>query len=680
MLALGANSDFESAVDRSVDGSLSNAERQQARQDELAAKDRADTLALVSDIFLVSTIVAAGVTVLLYFLQSDEEPSSSAALRTVPVVLPGGGGGVVLRAEFLRGVSMRRTKSNAVAVLALLATGCSALVNPDESRLGGDGGGSSDGSTPDATMSRDGGGSDTGLPDGTIVCATDCDDGVACTSDACVAGSCVNTPDDSMCADGMRCNPVSDCIPIVCTSDADCDDGLFCTGTETCAVGEDGADPSTGCRAGVPPSCTDDLDCTSDACDEDADACAFVPDDTACDDGVDCTVDSCDVSSGCVSAPDNSLCETYCVLGAECHPGAGGCIGGVRRTCNDGTVCTVDSCDDAAAACVNDLHDDDVDGYGAMMVSGIMCAGGMDCDDTDPDVNPAATEACNGRDDNCNGMIDEGCPDSPDTCRTAYEIPVVVGGRRAVAHGSLTSLADDYRTACGSTGGRDAVYYVDVTTTVDLEIDTIGSAADTVLAVAETCSSAGFGLACEDDIDSTVITDSRIWVHRFGPTSGSLPRRLFILVDGYSSSALGAYTVRVLATPARFDSCALPIDISGGGSLVGYLTPSAITIGNTGTCQPPGSSADIESIARITGPGTTMAFTAYSNDFQPDLYVRQFLCGTGGEVACAAGGGGAAMGYSWHTELTTASTAARPYFVFIDGAAGTSQYWLTYEP
>ena len=38
------------------------------------------------------------------------------------------------------------------------------------------------------------------------------------------------------------------------------------------------------------------------------------------------------------------------------------------------------------------------------------CAGYADCDDTDDDINPAATEICDGIDNNCNGLIDEGCP------------------------------------------------------------------------------------------------------------------------------------------------------------------------------------------------------------------------------------------------------------------------------
>ena len=36
------------------------------------------------------------------------------------------------------------------------------------------------------------------------------------------------------------------------------------------------------------------------------------------------------------------------------------------------------------------------------------CAGGGDCDDTDPSVNSDADEVCaNGKDDDCDGLVDE---------------------------------------------------------------------------------------------------------------------------------------------------------------------------------------------------------------------------------------------------------------------------------
>ena len=47
-----------------------------------------------------------------------------------------------------------------------------------------------------------------------------------------------------------------------------------------------------------------------------------------------------------------------------------------------------------------------------------------DCDDGDPHVHPGAAEACNGIDDNCNGIVDDGIilnvPCSPTYDTTAY--------------------------------------------------------------------------------------------------------------------------------------------------------------------------------------------------------------------------------------------------------------------
>lgn len=61
-------------------------------------------------------------------------------------------------------------------------------------------------------------------------------------------------------------------------------------------------------------------------------------------------------------------------------------------------------------------RDHDGDGYGLDDVTWVRCAGDPppgysdidgDCDDNNASVHPGATEYCNGRDDNCNGEIDE---------------------------------------------------------------------------------------------------------------------------------------------------------------------------------------------------------------------------------------------------------------------------------
>jgi len=87
----------------------------------------------------------------------------------------------------------------------------------------------------------------------------DCDDEVGCTVDTCntTDGTCSHAPDD-----------------------ASCDDGAHCNGVETCDVDSD-------CQSGTAPALDDGVDCTTDACDEDADTVTHTADDTACDDGND---------------------------------------------------------------------------------------------------------------------------------------------------------------------------------------------------------------------------------------------------------------------------------------------------------------------------------------------------------------------------------------------------------
>jgi hypothetical protein len=58
----------------------------------------------------------------------------------------------------------------------------------------------------------------------------------------------------------------------------------------------------------------------------------------------------------------------------------------------------------------------DVDGYGDgnVTITGTSQPPGYvtnssDCNDLDPAINPAATETCNFRDDDCDGQVDEGC-------------------------------------------------------------------------------------------------------------------------------------------------------------------------------------------------------------------------------------------------------------------------------
>ncbi len=91
---------------------------------------------------------------------------------------------------------------------------------------------------------------------------------------------------------------------------------------------------------------------------------------------------------------------------ASVFPGALEVCDGVDQDCN-GAI------DDGAGTTW--FADADLDGFGDDGVSVLACeapagflAVGGDCADDEPAINPAATEVCNGLDDDCNGAIDDG--------------------------------------------------------------------------------------------------------------------------------------------------------------------------------------------------------------------------------------------------------------------------------
>jgi len=586
-----------------------------------------------------------------------------------------------------------------LVVVALLATGCSALINPDVDRLGDDvdagpgegfdAGRSDAGERPDAGPGDDAGPRPDGGPgdDAGPACPPSCDDGVACTVDECEMGGCVNTPDDDACPGDERCSASLGCVPSRCSTDAECDDGSICNGVERC----DPSAPGSGCVSGAPMVCDDGASCTSDSCSDGAGGCVFAPDDSACGDGVDCTVDACrpadsDEPSGCVTTPDDSLCASdFCTVGARCTNR--GCAGGSMRDCLDGDPCTADSCDAAAMMCVSVPRDDDGDGYPAEEVVGgggtvVSCAMGTDCDDGEGSINPGATEACNLVDDDCDGDVDEGCPDTfPDDCSTAGEIALGGGSMSGSARGSFAPLDDDYRTnpvCMARMGGRDAVYYVDLPRgTWDVEIDTLGSTADTVLGVGFDCSTSGLQAVCNDDYDSpSVGTQSRVWLHRVG--SAATSTRFYILVDAFRDTTMGDYTVNVRASRARDDSCGSaigtpPLDITDGGSVLGFI--GSFSGSQSGSCASGSPFNQPEAIFQIDGPPSgVMDIDVYSTEFTPDIWVDRG-CG-GSEVACDAGSGlGGGVNGAFLEPSVTAGTS---YYLVVDGGRGA--YAVYYDP
>ncbi len=284
---------------------------------------------------------------------------------------------------------------------------------------------------------------------GTCTRDSDCDDDVDCTMDVCDtdAGTCSNTPDDSLCADGFTCDAELGCVSDqTCSQDSDCDDGLYCNGSETCVDGS--------CVGGTLVNCDDGVDCTVDSCDEETESCKNTADHSLCDegqlcdeeqgcvavpcnndgdcddglfcngeekcdngtciggapvlcdDGVDCTMDSCDNDAGgCVFAADDSFCDdgTYC-NGQETCSVTDGCQAGVAVDCDDGVDCTVDSCDEDNDTCTNTADD-------SLCDDGLFCNGQETCSATDG-CQQGVTVDC---DDGVDCTVDS-CDEDNDAC------------------------------------------------------------------------------------------------------------------------------------------------------------------------------------------------------------------------------------------------------------------------
>ncbi len=222
-----------------------------------------------------------------------------------------------------------------------------------------------------------------------------------------------------------------------CSSQADCDDGLFCNGVERCSPDDDAADSlgcvvSAGCPVGLCEEstaqcfaeCTGNPDIDGDGvrsvvcggadCDDD-DANRFPGNAEVCDAaGVDedcdpATVGERDVDGDGVSS---ALCCNGAACGQDCDDARRGTNPSVPEVCDgldndcDGTV--------DEGLLVELFRDADHDGVGITASTALACpgapgfaSGSGDCDDTRASVRPTAPEICDVLDNDCDGATDE---------------------------------------------------------------------------------------------------------------------------------------------------------------------------------------------------------------------------------------------------------------------------------
>jgi len=209
---------------------------------------------------------------------------------------------------------------------------------------------------------------------GSCAADDDCPAGQLCQAGTCAAAL--------ACASGLDCPAGQACLAGVCRPQGGC-------GIELCNGLDDDCDGlvDEGC-----PACRADTDCAAgERCEVATGRCepACQPEPEVCD-GVD---NDCDglIDEGCAACANDLDCAAgqLCLDGLCVAPP--GCAS--DADCPAGLVCL-------AGQCARPLEDLDGDGY----------APPEDCDDSDASVHPGALEQCDGLDNDCDGLTDEGCP------------------------------------------------------------------------------------------------------------------------------------------------------------------------------------------------------------------------------------------------------------------------------
>jgi len=193
-------------------------------------------------------------------------------------------------------------------------------------------------------------------------------------------------------------NPIT---PIRCTYKSECDDGIYCNGDEDCRPRIPGSDIQVCMRSMITPCGPSDCDeakrvcdCTNPDRDDDGypvPGCATDPRQGDCDDR-DSTrnpglTEICDPDDG----SRNSMLDEDC-SDAEVGPDGD----------EDGFVNA--KCSNVAVFQPIPSPEDATQGASVLVFDAVM---GTDCDDGRRAVNPHALEECDGRDNDCDGEVDE---------------------------------------------------------------------------------------------------------------------------------------------------------------------------------------------------------------------------------------------------------------------------------
>lgn len=384
-------------------------------------------------------------------------------------------------------------------------------------------------------------------------------------------------------------------------------------------------------------------------------------DDAQCDDGIACTFDTCDLTLGrCHNAPDDSQCQdgVYCNGMEICEP-KHGCVPGVPVTCGDTDECMIGTCVEASQSCKYVVRDADGDGD-----PDGHCPGGHDCDDNDPTVSSLLPEVCaNGKDDNCNGLVDETPCVSPkyDTCLDPLQISA--SGTYTMDTAGATFA---YPTSCGlgsMPGARELVAAVILPAgaPVDVEVTATSTSAPVSVAIAGQCGDASTELACGPAFSA--------------PQGGGVARaRARALGSAAAASAYPVYVQSAPGTPLTLDVQILPP----------VPAPTNVTCGTAAPITPGVPfAAEILDVAQNVGSAcaTKMGQLVYSFTLASSSNVDVYASSTDGDGApmislrdtgCALPSDEISCLSSSPAHLVRQALAAGTYYVAVSATAPTS--------
>jgi hypothetical protein len=270
-------------------------------------------------------------------------------------------------------------------------------------------------------------------------CDGQIDEGLTSTPTTCGVGTCASAGTLS-CAGGQMvdsCKAGTPSAEICDGKDNNCngtvDDGIASTPT-TCGVGVCAATGQSICQNGkMVNTCTAGTPQTEGSVG-----------DPTCSDGLD---NDC---NGLTDSTDSKCASTVCIDKDGDGYGANGdpsCPNGMAVDCNDRKASVnpgaVEVCDGVDNNCDGQkdegvmttyYKDADRDGYGDLLISKQSCrkpsryvSNNTDCKDSNIKIHPGTSEICDGKDNNCNGQIDEGVQQTfyMDADRDGYGNPSV---------------------------------------------------------------------------------------------------------------------------------------------------------------------------------------------------------------------------------------------------------------